>query len=94
MEKAIPLTERTGLPFHLILLDIDHFKLINDRYGHSFGDDVLKKIAQVLKCSVRGSDGLVRFSGEEFVILVAETTGEECQAIAERLRQTSDSLQK
>jgi diguanylate cyclase (GGDEF)-like protein len=91
MEKAIPLSERTGLPFHLIILDIDHFKRINDTYGHIFGDEVLKKVVDVIKSNIRGYDGLVRMGGEEFAILVPETTDKECQIIAERVRQAVET---
>lgn len=63
IEKAIPLGERTGSPFHLILIDIDHFKKINDTYGHMFGDEVLKKVARLIKANVRKSDGVVRLGG-------------------------------
>ncbi|OLO39009.1 hypothetical protein BTR23_10745 [Alkalihalophilus pseudofirmus] len=92
MEKAIPLSERTGTPFHLIILDIDFFKKINDSYGHTFGDEVLKTLAQTVQNNLRGSDGLVRIGGEEFAILIPETTTEDCQFVAERVRQVVETM--
>ncbi|MCL7746657.1 GGDEF domain-containing protein [Halalkalibacter alkaliphilus] len=97
MEKAIPLSERTGTPFHLIILDIDFFKKVNDSYGHTFGDEVLKILAKTIQNNLRGSDGLVRMGGEEFAILIPETTTEECHLIADRIRQaveTTDFIYK
>ncbi len=88
MAKAVVISERAELPIHLILLDIDHFKPLNDTYGHVFGDEVLKKITEVIKANSRASDDLVRVGGEEFAILVPETRTEDCLKIAERVRQT------
>ncbi len=87
MAKAVVISERAELPIHLILLDIDHFKPLNDTYGHVFGDEVLKKVTEVIKANSRASDDLVRVGGEEFAILVPETRTEDCLKIAERVRQ-------
>jgi diguanylate cyclase (GGDEF)-like protein len=86
MEKTITLSNKTGIPLHIILLDIDYFKAVNDTYGHSAGDNILKQVAGIIQDNIRASDGLVRIGGEEFVVLVPETTTKECLQIAERIR--------
>jgi len=68
------------------MLDIDHFKLVNDRYGHSAGDAVLKEVAQRISNSVRPSDFFVRMGGEEFAVVMPETSLENAAKIADRLR--------
>ena len=73
--------------FSMVLLDIDHFKKINDTLGHDAGDDILKLVADVLRSSVRKSDFLARWGGEEFVLLYPNTNQIEALAAAEALRQ-------
>ena len=72
----------------LIFIDIDHFKKINDTYGHLAGDEVLKQIAAVIQQSVRGSDVVARYGGEEFVVLVPETDLDVVSMLSERIRKT------
>jgi diguanylate cyclase (GGDEF)-like protein len=72
----------------VIMADIDYFKRVNDMYGHLFGDFVLKKVAKAIKLSCRPLDVCVRYGGEEFIIMLPNTTGEEATAIAERIRKT------
>ncbi|ADI86018.1 diguanylate cyclase [Geobacter sulfurreducens] len=74
------------VPFSLLLADIDHFKKINDTYGHQEGDRVLKRFADLLRHGLRRSDVLCRWGGEEFLILLRGTLVEEASLIAERLR--------
>lgn len=71
----------------IILMDIDHFKSINDNYGHNAGDIVLKELALTLKKSIRGSDVAVRWGGEEFIAITPKTTLEQAQQLAETIRQ-------
>ncbi|WP_458118978.1 sensor domain-containing diguanylate cyclase [Paenibacillus sp. Z6-24] len=78
--------------FAVILLDIDHFKSVNDTYGHPVGDEVLKILAGVLRSQVRMEDLCFRYGGEEFVILLYEVTEQEVMEIAERIRQTTAIL--
>ena len=71
----------------LFMLDIDHFKVVNDTYGHPIGDEALIHLVKIIKDSVRMQDLYGRWGGEEFVILLAETDADEARQIAERLRQ-------
>lgn len=75
-----------GAALSLVLADIDHFKSINDRYGHAAGDAVLVAFADVLRAGLRGGDALGRWGGEEFMILCPGTALEGARALAERLR--------
>lgn len=72
----------------IISIDIDHFKLINDTHGHIQGDETLIAIAEALKASIRQSDVLARWGGEEFIVYMPETSLQEAVAMAERLRET------
>ena len=76
----------SGAGICLVLIDIDHFKRINDTYGHVFGDSVLRAIAGTLKNSVKGRDVVARYGGEEFAVLLPETGIEAGRIVAEQLR--------
>lgn len=76
---------RAGLPVSLLLIDVDHFKLYNDHYGHASGDDCLRRVGQALGATVhRAGDLAARYGGEEFVILLPNTSLAEAKAMAER----------
>ncbi len=77
---------RNKEPLSLIMLDIDNFKMVNDRYGHQTGDIVLMEIASIMKERIRNSDILSRYGGEEFTIILPKTTAEKCFNLAEDLR--------
>ena len=77
---------RHGRPMALMMLDLDHFKTINDTYGHQMGDRVLVDFVQRVQPLLRRHDQLGRFGGEEFLVLLPETTVEEAQGVAERIR--------
>lgn len=79
---------RSYKPFSLILLDIDHFKKVNDQHGHQTGDIVLVEMAKVLTESIRKTDILGRWGGEEFLIICPETSKEGAKNLAEKLRKT------
>lgn len=72
----------------LLIADIDHFKSINDHYGHLFGDKVIRSIGQILKANVKGKDTAARYGGEEFVVLLPETAPNDACALAEKIRRT------
>jgi len=73
-------------PLSLFILDIDHFKRINDTHGHEAGDEVLVVLADLIRAGIRATDSLARWGGEEFVVLSPEVTLEEAMRLAERLR--------
>lgn len=77
---------RYGHTFSLLMIDLDHFKRVNDTYGHSAGDTVLQQTTQQMGSCLRASDRLYRYGGEEFVILLAETEKDGALAVAERIR--------
>ena len=79
-------SRRTGEPFTVMMLDLDHFKAINDRHGHAAGDRALKHTAAALKAELREVDALGRFGGEEFLVLMPGATAEAARPVAERLR--------
>lgn len=86
IEEEIVRYRRAQRVFSLILTDIDHFKNINDRYGHECGDRVLKHVSKILRSSIREQDYLARWGGEEFLFLLPETDGKGSLAVAEKLR--------
>ncbi len=79
--------QRGGRPLSVLIGDIDHFKQVNDQYGHAQGDQALKAVARVLRAGVREVDHVARWGGEEFLMLLPGTDGEEAVQVAERLRQ-------
>ena len=83
---------RIGVPLSLLLVDVDHFKQVNDSHGHLIGDDVLRALATELRQQVRESDVVGRFGGEEFTILLPSTDGDGACRIAERLRSSAGLL--
>jgi diguanylate cyclase len=79
--------ERLAEPFSICLIDVDHFKSVNDRFGHAAGDAVLKQLAQLVPAELRGVDLFGRLGGEEFLVIVPGTGREGAAACAERMRQ-------
>lgn len=80
--------QRYGRPFSLLLVDLDHFKLVNDSFGHNAGDAVLRSAAQRVMASVRTTDVVARYGGEELAVLLPETDEVEALVVAERIRET------
>lgn len=80
-----PSNQRRG-PLALLLVDIDHFKAINDRYGHPAGDEVIRRVSNLLRENVRSIDSVARYGGEEFAILLDGMNFDQAEVIAERLR--------
>lgn len=79
-------SERDGSDFVIVFADLDHFKYVNDSFGHHTGDKVLQTFAEILKSSIREIDYAARFGGEEFVVLLNNTDIEQARTIAERIR--------
>jgi len=86
LTRQISLSRRRNRVFSLIMIDIDHFKRVNDTYGHLIGDEILKYVAQRIDARVRHEDLAARFGGEEFMVLLPETTGESALMVAEGIR--------
>ena len=78
--------ERNKRPFSIIMADVDHFKAFNDTFGHPAGDEVLKRVAALLRESTRTIDCVARYGGEEFAIVLPETEGAGALEVAERMR--------
>lgn len=83
--------KRTGTPYTLLMIDVDHFKRVNDTYGHEAGDQVLRRVAKAVGNSIRASDFLARFGGEEFILLLPETGQEAALTVAEKIRRAVES---
>ncbi len=86
LAREIKRIERTGGSLYLVLIDIDNFKHLNDRYGHAIGDAVLCEVARVMKRIVRESDVLARYGGEEFALIPGQTDLEGAVGLAEKIR--------
>jgi diguanylate cyclase len=79
-----------GTPTSLVMIDIDHFKKVNDTHGHLFGDKVIRALAEVLKANVKGKDAVARLGGEEFGLLLPDTGVDGAKVLAEKIRQTME----
>jgi diguanylate cyclase (GGDEF)-like protein/PAS domain S-box-containing protein len=88
LREEMARARRHSRPLSLIMLDIDDFKLINDRHGHDVGDDVLVQLCDVLRGNLRAGDHFARWGGEEFMILTPETDLTQARVLANKLRQT------
>jgi diguanylate cyclase (GGDEF)-like protein len=91
LELEIARTNRYGSTFSLILFDIDNFKQLNDTYGHQAGDDVLQELAAILKSASRETDIVVRYGGEEFIVILPNTPEEDTMHLADRIRALVES---
>lgn len=85
-DKSVAHLVRSGEPLSFIIADLDHFKDLNDTYGHLAGDEIIRTTAAIIAASVRPSDITARFGGEEFVCLMPDTRPEEAYVVAERIR--------
>jgi diguanylate cyclase (GGDEF)-like protein/PAS domain S-box-containing protein len=86
VEQAIQEVEQFGRSIGLLMIDVDHFKLVNDRYGHGTGDDVLRAVCKTLAHSLRSGDTVGRWGGEEFLVIVMDVHAPALTAFAERCR--------
>jgi len=87
LQREIARTERNHRPLALIMCDVNNFKQVNDRYGHLMGDEVLGQIASILKECVRGSDHVVRYGGDEFLLILPETDHQGSLVVRERINE-------
>ncbi|RMG38232.1 MAG: GGDEF domain-containing protein [Gammaproteobacteria bacterium] len=92
LQREVDLAHRQAAPLSMLVIDADHFKRFNDTYGHAFGDEVLRALAGALSATVRRSDLLFRYGGEEFVILASHTSRDGAALLAERLRQAVNQI--
>ncbi len=93
IDSELVAAKRYGAEFALLMFDVDHFKAINDTYGHSLGDEVLVALARRVESSLRGCDYFGRWGGEEFVILATHSDIQAAAGLAERLRELLGTLQ-
>ncbi len=85
---------RTGRPMAVLMLDLNGFKAINDRLGHAEGNDILRRVADVLRVSTRLGDPVFRFGGDEFVVLLPDTNGAGAEAVARRIQSALEQLRR
>lgn len=93
LELEMSLFEQDGIPFCLIMCDVDHFKTINDRFGHMCGDYILCKVAEMLQASCRNVDEVIRWGGDEFLLVLPATELNDAVLLAERLRINAQFLE-
>ncbi|MCG2578405.1 diguanylate cyclase [Dechloromonas sp. XY25] len=92
VETLISGVQRKRSTVSILMLDLDYFKMVNDTYGHDAGDSVLKGLSNVLKQSVRASDLVIRYGGEEFLIILLDTAGAAAERVAENIRTAVENL--
>ncbi|MCY0963893.1 GGDEF domain-containing protein [Parathalassolituus penaei] len=92
MEQEFERTERTNVPTALMMVDVDHFKKVNDRWGHEVGNRVLQAIADAIRLSTRRLDIQCRYGGEEFAVLLPSSSLLQASVVAERLRQMVEAI--
>lgn len=91
LDEEVARSKRYGLDLSVLMLDIDHFKSVNDTYGHRAGDAVLSTLSRLMKSSLREPDVVTRYGGEEFLLICVSTAIDEARLVAERLRQLVES---
>jgi diguanylate cyclase (GGDEF)-like protein len=92
LERVLRRAERRHGPLALLLIDLDHFKTINDKFGHPVGDEVIRRVSRLLLVNTRSSDVVARYGGEEFVMLLRGMDLDQAQFVAERLRMQIESM--
>ncbi|MFI8481184.1 GGDEF domain-containing protein [Pseudomonas sp. NPDC078700] len=93
LHREVDVARRNLQPLSLLMLDLDHFKQINDTHGHSVGDEVLKAVATTIKAQLRNVDMIFRYGGEEFLVLLSGTGRDASAMVGERLRHSVEELQ-
>lgn len=85
-------SRRSGTPLSIAMVDVDDFKRVNDRFGHIFGDNLLVSLVKTIQMNVRAKDTICRYGGDEFVIIMSNTDGQQAQNLVERIRQAVNGL--
>ncbi len=93
VETLIANVQRRKTQVAVLMLDLDYFKMVNDTYGHDAGDAVIKALAKLLRQTVRASDLVIRFGGEEFLVILVDTPPEHADAVAEKIRASVEQLE-
>jgi len=91
-ETLVSSNQRRKSQMSILMLDLDYFKIVNDTYGHDAGDLVLKALAKTMQASVRAADLVIRYGGEEFLIIMQDTAGEAADRVAEKIRAAVESM--
>lgn len=91
-ETLVSSNQRRKSQLSILMLDLDYFKMVNDTYGHDAGDLVLKALAKTMQASVRTSDMVIRYGGEEFLIIMQDAAGEAADAVAEKIRAAVEDM--
>lgn len=86
LEEEVKRSRRSGIPFSVIMADLDHFKKVNDVHGHRAGDEVLMDVSRRFQSALRQSDWVARYGGEEFILFLFETSGDAALDVAEKIR--------
>lgn len=94
LETEVERARRRGAPFTFVMIDIDHFKNVNDTYGHPIGDRVIKSLARLLQQRLRKTDVIGRFGGEEFAVLLPDTALESALPVPEQLRESFENIRQ
>jgi len=93
LEKELERLKRTKTgKIYVIFMDLDHFKTVNDKFGHKKGDEVLKKVAKILKNNFRKYDIVSRFGGDEFIVVIIDTNNQNIECILNRIRDKIESF--
>ncbi|MBF0612476.1 MAG: GGDEF domain-containing protein, partial [Magnetococcales bacterium] len=92
MDTLVAISRRKKQKISIMMMDLDHFKQVNDTYGHEAGDTVLKSLARVLEQQLRASDLVIRYGGEEFMVVLQETDGYSGMRVAEKIRQAVEGM--
>ena len=93
LQSEFERSQRYNSDLTVMMCDIDHFKVVNDQYGHDKGDEVIKNLGAIFKSGLRKIDSLARWGGEEYLILLPETNGEQGMQLAEKLRRKIEETQ-
>ncbi|WP_415715581.1 diguanylate cyclase [Maridesulfovibrio sp.] len=92
-EKEISESRSSGSPLSVLLMDVDDFKMFNDTYGHAAGDEILESIGAIIRNNIRSTDKAFRYGGEEFMVILPQTRGQEAMRIAEDIREALENYE-